>query len=331
VSIVQVPYEIPPDQQTFAQPIVFFRLDTISTLARSLFARDLPALKLRVPHRPIARSIATAGIFPSLRVLDLSTTFIPGADLDPVTSRLRKVQALVLDGCSLVRAGAGGEEEWKAVGHLCATGGLRLARERERILRGWLERQAALDAVSSATMVQSTASSSTAQASRTRKPAKARKGVASLVGGMQAMSVNSDAVLVIPKIRVLPSYPNLLALSTTIPFTTDILPFNVAEALAEGWRDGIRILHTARVRLRTSLSHGTRVVRILEHHERDPGSTEGEDKGMDGLKELSRVDDVWMEDDLEHPAPVFCLAGPDKKAEHPEGCAHRYAWDIWDE
>jgi hypothetical protein len=331
VSIVQDPYDRPPDQQSFAQPIVFFRLDTVSILARSHFARDLPALKLRVPHRPIARNMAAPGVFPSLRVLDLSTTFVPGADLEAFAGRLRTVQALVLDGCSLVRAGAGGEDDWKAIGHVCATGDLRLARERERALRAWLERQAALEAVSSAAGPAAPSTSANASSARARKPPKARKGgPASLSAAMQGLAVSADAVLAIPKIRILPAYPTLRALATTVPFMAD-LPFDVAQALVAGWRDGVRIVHTTRVRLRTSMSHGTRVVRILEHHERGLDTAEEDDKGMDGLKELSRVDDAWAQDELEHPAPVFCLAGPSKQAEHPEGCAHRYAWEVWDE
>jgi hypothetical protein len=328
VTIVQDTYEIPPDQQTFAQPLVFFRLDTVSEFARSPLVQQLPALCLRVPHRPVARYLAVPRASPAIRVLDLSTSSMSGAEIDPLLARLTKLEALILDGCALVRAGAGGEEDWRAVGHVCATASLRLVRERERRLRAWLEHKAAIEAVS---VSPQTPQSSMRLNARAKSNAKSRKGVGSLTANMQSLSVSSgrEVVLAVPKIRILPTYPKLRALSTTVPFLED-LPFDVKEALAEGWRDGVRVIQTTRSRLRTSLSHGVRIVRMEDAANQDE-STDGHEaeSGMNGLIDVNSSDAVWAEDGISYPAPVLCLAGPEKHAEHSSGCAHEYSWEIW--
>jgi hypothetical protein len=332
LSIVQDPYEVPADEQAFAQPMVFFRLDAAAILARSPLAQDLPALKLRVPQRPVARNLVAEGVFPTLRILDLSTTFCPGVDVESLLGHLRNLHALILDGCSLVKAGAGGEEDWRTIGHVCATAGLRLARERERKLRAWLERKAALEAVSAQTPRTGTSHVTTPPPvlRGSRKPVKTKKGLSSAMNNLSLGTSGGEMVLAIPKIRILPAYSSLRALSTTVPFIND-LPFEVSEALADGWRDGVRVVQSSRARLRTSLSHGVRITRILEHHEREVGEKVTNEDGMDGLKEVSKLDPVWEEDERVYEPPVFCLAGASKQSVHPEGCAHRYAWDVWDE
>ncbi|ORY91803.1 hypothetical protein BCR35DRAFT_299150 [Leucosporidium creatinivorum] len=116
------------DKMSFAQPIVFHRLHCLTVLSLSTLGANLTSLHLRLPRRSVLTALTAypappspfapqPAPFPSLTLLDLSTTMVPAGDLKlPLMLRLMpRLEYLLLDRCSgLVGSREMGEETAKA-------------------------------------------------------------------------------------------------------------------------------------------------------------------------------------------------------------------------
>lgn len=320
-------------RQTFAQPLVFFRLDSLTTLVRSRFTRQLSAFRLRIPARQAARFVcALPGTLPALALLDLSTCNILASEVEPLVARFPHLRHLVLDGCSVIR-GELREADWAELGRSCALGGARRARERERKLKAWLEANAARAMPPDAAQ-QGAGEPGTQLAERRRK---GRRGIANATitfrepAGSGSSSTQPAVKVAVPKIRILPVYPTLQSFATTTSMlvTDDIRP-TIRSEFARGWSEGIKQVRAIRSRLRTSWNNGMRIMQIEDLDHTADGTTI-EEEGMDGLEDLSRTEAEWAADDKTYECPVFCLAGPGRGRDHLPGCGHVVGWTVWDD
>lgn len=324
LSIVQDP--LPSSiTRTFAQPLVFFRLDPFTVLCQSPYTRSLTSTRIRIPGRQVARHLAG---LPSLSLLDLSTCALSFSDLDAILTRFIRLKHLVVDSCGLLR-GTEPESDCVALGKLCVLASVQRAKHRERKLRAWLEAQAVR------TVEKSTASN---QDNRSAGPSQAkrggRRGIATATISLRApaqpsnVPVQSTAHAVVEKIRVLPPAPSLVSLATpTSVFLGHETHPELRAAFESGWEDGIGQLRAIRARLRTSWSNGIRVMRFT------PDGGNESDEGFDGLVDVGPGDEAAFDGDAEgEKCPVFCLAGPSRETgEHVEGCGHQASWEVWDE
>jgi hypothetical protein len=246
---------------------------------------------------------------PALSLLDVSTSSLAGAELDALLARLPALAVLLADGAGLVRGALGGEN-WAELGRAAAAAGVRRAKDRERVLRAWLERHAA----------------------QLAPPPDTPGGSHLQDAPAQSTKLSAAVEATIPKIRVLPSFPTLRALATTLSLADELVEdIDFAAHFADGWRDGIKLVKTVRARLRTSAANGVRVVRFEELSECAADAPLLSEDGIDGLRDILPRDAAWDADECAYAPPVLCLVGPSRQATHPEGCAHRRAWEVWND
>ncbi|KAA1467833.1 hypothetical protein DENSPDRAFT_813731 [Dentipellis sp. KUC8613] len=353
LSIIQDPLDPKyAPQGQFAQPLVFFRLDAVSELACSPFAEDLANLRMRIPGRQLARFIyASPDALPSLDLLDLSTCSLRQVDVDNVLARFDTLQHLILDDCTILR-GELRDEDWRALGKLCATVGIRRAAERERRLRKWI------DAVY-AFMRSESAAEPVARANRPNDPNRprrahrGRRGLATATISLRAAAGSSEhAGLALPthidlpdpgtaptpRFRILPPVPTIRTICIT---PSALIPPEQHARLREqfelGWEEGLALLTQRRATMRTSYMNGLyRVVRFAVTGE--DVEVEMSDEGLGGLVEVGgkanqipEAFDVVLMGESAVTCPVLCLAGPGHKEgyTHAEGCGHAAGWDVY--
>ncbi|KAF8628261.1 hypothetical protein AX15_004032 [Amanita polypyramis BW_CC] len=361
LSIVQDPLDAAlataHPRQSFAQPIVFFRLDVyLSVLLHSrTMARSLNAFRLRIPTRPVARPLCTtpppvrpnedrinlqqyfqnlnlgewrsgdmSRTPPMLKYLDLSTCGVLEGEVDMILMRYHTLEHLVLDGCSVLR-GEFREGEWAAMGKRCALIGVRRAKEREKKVKAWLETQIRSE---NTVAEDEDAAGGPAAAVEARLPRRGRRGLASATislrereprrYGPSALAPTSGGT---PRIRILPPLPTLRSLSTTLSPPVRAEKHAAIESEFEaGWIEGVAQLGVARARVWTSVGSGVRVVQFSR------GSA-GEEEGLEGLEE---VEGMEMEARERLGAPVLCLVGAGADG-HADKCGHEMGKQIWKE
>lgn len=138
-------------KQGHAQPIVFFKLSCISTLATAPISAYIENVRLRIPNRSILTSISTASTsstvipathsatlpkpFPALVHLDISTTYVncDGA-FQGLLKRHPGLRHLVVDRSGLVHFGMP-DEACRDVGKVVATIGVSRATEAMKVYR----------------------------------------------------------------------------------------------------------------------------------------------------------------------------------------------------
>ncbi|KAI0639832.1 hypothetical protein C8Q77DRAFT_1045644 [Trametes polyzona] len=348
LSIVQDPLDPAIAPTNFAQPLVFFRLDPLSTLATSPLSDNLKHFRLRVPGRQVARHLHTAlHSFPALEFLDLSTSNVGSQDVAGLLGRLRDLQVLVLDGCPIVsqridvQLDAGDPfQQWAELGEAMALAGVARASEREKKLRAWTDAYYAQENEQAAT-------------TSGKKVRRGRRGLATATISLRAPSPERalQPSRDIPperipkrgqKIRVLPPAPALRSLATSFP--APLVPGtyeSVREEFERGWAVGIARLQAIRLRHLTSWRNGvSRIVRFAEKG--SPEWEEEEEHGEEGLVGLVDVEEesafmlnVAGDEDGEGGAktgfacPLLCIAGSKRDGEHVESCGHRMGWDIY--
>ncbi|KAH9858232.1 hypothetical protein C2E23DRAFT_719416 [Lenzites betulinus] len=348
LSIVQDPLDPSIAPTNFAQPLVFFRLDPLSTLAISPMADDLKHFRLRIPARQIARHLHSAlHSLPALGFLDLSTSNVMGHDVAGILGHLKDLQTLVLDGCPIVsqridvQLDAGDPFiQWAELGEAMALAGVARATEREKKLRAWTEAYYAQEIATEA-------------ASTSKKVRRGRRGLATATISLRAPSPERalQPSRDIPKgripkrgqkIRVLPPAPTLCSLATSFPGALDAETYEaVKDEFERGWAIGVARLQAIRHRHLTSWRNG--VSRVL--HFADKGSEEWDEEdeyGEEGLVGLVEVKEegafmlnVAGDGQAQGAAragyacPLLCLAGPKRDAAHREGCGHQVGWDIY--
>ncbi|KAF9566922.1 hypothetical protein CPC08DRAFT_703524 [Agrocybe pediades] len=158
LSIVQDPPDSSIAQnRSFAQPLVFFRLDVASLLRSSALSRTLTSLRLRIPLRPVVRSLCTPPTIhdpsvplpcPRLQFLDLSTSGVLESELEMLLVQFTELNHVILDDCPIFR-GDLQEGSWSAFGKRCALVGVKRSKEREKALKAWHEARAMATAGSS--------------------------------------------------------------------------------------------------------------------------------------------------------------------------------------
>ncbi|KAK0466311.1 uncharacterized protein EV420DRAFT_1510980 [Desarmillaria tabescens] len=324
LSIVQDPLDVIQLQvapgQSFAQPIVFFRLD--HTFSSLLLCPHISALRFRLPSRALIRAVTNnlPRTFSHTRVLDLSTTSTYDADIDTIVSRFSKLEHLVLDGCSTLHS------EWYDLGKRCALGGARRAKEREKVVKQWLEANWGEEQRALA-------------ASTAKKSGKGRKGLATATISLRSAPPSpsqvpgpsrlSSTVDLPQKVRIIPSAPTLRSLSIALPNAPVNLHEDILSAFELGWKDGLAQLATTRRRM---LHVWVRRNRETEEDKEDKIDTkvakfdddEDEWDGLNGLEDVE-LGDLEVEDRFveECGVPVLCLLGPDSEDSHQTGCGHR--------
>ncbi|KAK0208958.1 hypothetical protein DFS33DRAFT_1306571 [Desarmillaria ectypa] len=335
LSIVQDPPDLIQVQvapgQSFAQPIVFFRLD--HTFSSLLLCPHISALRFRLPSRALVRAVTNnlPRTYSHIRVLDLSTTSTYDADIDTIVTKFSKLEHLILDGCSALHDALGGppleghgvREEWYGLGKRCALGGARRAKEREKMVKQWLETNREHE--------QAAATEST-----TKKPKKGRKGLATATISLRSASPSpsqvpgpsrlSPSVILPQKVRIVPSAPTLKSLSIALPNTPVNLHDDILSAFDRGWKDGLaqlantrrRILH-AWMQRNTSTKDDKTDTKVAKFDD-----DEDEWDGLNGLEDVE-LDDLEVEDRFveECGVPVLCLLGPDSEDSHHTGCGHQ--------
>ncbi|KAK0500705.1 hypothetical protein EDD18DRAFT_1145505 [Armillaria luteobubalina] len=337
LSIVQDPLGLTQIQLTprpsFAQPIVFFRLD--DAFSSLLLCPYINALRFRLPSRTLMRAVTNASprTYSHIRVLDLSTTSTYDTDIDTIVTRFSKLEHLVLDGCSTLHNALGGatlegpgtREEWYGLGKRCALGGARRTREREKMVKQWLEANREHE--------QTAATESTA-----KKPRKGRKGLATATISLRSASpppsqVSGPSSLSPPvglpqKVRIIPSAPTLRSLSIALPNTPVNLHGDILAAFERGWKDGLAqlvtrrrtILHAWVLNRRRTGTKSDKIDTKVAKFDDD----EDEWDGLNGLEDVE-MDDLEVEDRFveECGVPVLCLLGPDSEESHQTGCGHQ--------
>lgn len=345
LSLIQDPLDpsIAPTGR-FAQPLVFFRLDPISTLTASPSVSTVANFRFRVPARQIARYLApNERALPSADLLDISTTTINESQLDVLLSRLHRLKYLIMDGCPIVsqRADAleaeGAEElrQWSSLGlTLAIASSITRAKAREQRFKLWLQ-----------TLATPSDSKPTAQEEAKARAKKGRKGLATATISIRKsppkqsvpLPVAGPSVLLpadqpLPeKIQVLPPLPTIMSLAVTAPMVSPDKPdfeANRAKVLQEferGWSMGIQRILGRRQMLRSSWTRKGAIYKVSPSEHPDVYD-ERTDDVMYELEPVTSFDDF---ETTPPPAPVLCLVGPGKSKDHPEGCPHRLAWERY--
>ncbi|CAL1694048.1 unnamed protein product [Somion occarium] len=274
----------------FAQPLVFFRLDPFRTLSYSPLTSELEHFRLRIPSRQVARFIySVANSFPALEFLDLSTCNVVESDVEAILGRFGKLKHLVLDGCSVVsqRSDLAEEERqnlWALLGKSMALAGVKLAKEREKKLKVWLEANV-LRASMNALQV-ADAGPAAPPVPVQRRPRRGRRGLATAtislreslppdaepLPGLPSRHTGPPVALSTQKIRILPPQPLLRTFATTAPGyhktvkDKDTQHSSIRGQFERGWAEGVAQLSAIRGRLLRSWQGGMRVVAFRHHH-----------------------------------------------------------------
>jgi hypothetical protein len=345
LSIIQDPEQSGiVKRNAFAQPIVFFRLDScLSTLIYSTaLSSSLTSLRIQIPTARVIQSLIctvapnsavgnppTSLVPPDLVFLDLSTCAIFQNDLELLLVYFTSLQHIILDRCQLL-SGDLHDGEYRALGQSCALVGVLRARMRERLLKKWME-----------SIPDTTDDGSTGGSMRpARKVKPGRKGLSTATISFRTPSTNpvtmmestllvkeKDTIAKSKKIRILPPLPCLLSLSLSIPETirTEDYPIIRGQFIA-GYTEGLVHLAVTRARMRTSASNGFRVMRLV-----CKGGSEGLDEEEEGLEGLADIDpddlDAFGIDSGLLP-PALCFAGPDREGDHPTNCGHVIGWGL---
>ncbi|KAJ7292913.1 hypothetical protein C8J57DRAFT_10055 [Mycena rebaudengoi] len=314
LSIVQDPMDpLQAPQKAFAQPLVFFRLDSeLSNLAQSPFLYSLTSLKFRIPSRQVAHSICRSPLsLPSVELLDLSTCNVTSGDIiDILLPLLPRLKHLILDGCIVLR-GEYRPEDWAAFGKSCALSGVTRSKVREKKLR-----QARLETVP--------------VARPERKGRRGRRGVSTATVSLRASPPRESRVVGTAqgaaasnaRVRIFPASPSLRSLSITLlPSIALEKHAEIRQEFEKGWFEGLSQILEIRGRLYKSSNLGTKIMMFAQEEELDES-----EEGLDGLVDVSN----W-EDSVDIGAPVLCFAGPSSSEAHQSGCAHSLAWNVWKE
>ncbi|EIW86921.1 hypothetical protein CONPUDRAFT_134261 [Coniophora puteana RWD-64-598 SS2] len=324
LSIVQDPLDAEiSKQQRFAQPLVFFRLDPLTTLINSPCLRPLISLRISVPSRQVVRFICNVTkSVPRLDLLDLSTCNISLNDIEVITSSFPDLRHLVLDRCDVGRVIAlrGG---WSALGKACALSTVKRAKDREKKLKTWLERNPSLSPAP--------APPAAVQNAMYRRSAKAgRKGVATATISLREPSSSSAQAppparppggTNVVKVRIYPSTPKISSINTSEPDAE----YEVARGeFEEGWEDGITQVFAVRNRLHTSWKNKIKVMRFTEE------TISGE--GFDGLEDIPDAEyfDGAIAELAAVRTPLLCLSGVGAGgSEHALRCGHKEVETAW--
>lgn len=141
----------------FAHPIVFFNLShCLTQFSTSPFASSIEHMRLIIPQRDVATSLAIKDSLPKVKSIDLSTTIMkvigPDANLSNLLRKLRNLEYLILDQTDVlgtdvtytnVVARDRARKSARAIGQMSATTGLVHAKNIEIAINEWVAEQRA--------------------------------------------------------------------------------------------------------------------------------------------------------------------------------------------
>lgn len=339
ISIVQDPPSAKhKDNKQFAQPLVFFRLDSFVDLTTSPYTESVNQFRLRIPSRQVARHIyAQPRSLPNLNLVDLSTSNVSERDIEELMARFTSLRHIIVDECNILR-GEWREGDWAIFGKSLALVGAKRSKQREKKIKEWLEVNTLLvDGVETMLVIQPPAP--------VKKVKKGRQGLAA-----PTMTLRGPKQVVLPrhvagsappdlaesglrqKIRMLPSMPTLISFSTTLhPSMGEDQRNDVRREFHTGWALGLNQLSAMRKRMITSWMNGVRIVREDEESD-DKGEV-----GLEGLTDLQSGDEDLIALTGEQllqvcPCPILCFAGPPGSESHAPECGHQInsGWNKWD-
>ena len=345
LSLVQDPLDssIAPAGR-FAQPLVFFRLDPVSTFTSSPYVSTVTNFRFRVPTRQIARYIVeNEHSLPSVELLDISTTTVHERELEKVLSWLYRLKHLIMDGCPVISQRAdvlqmeGAEElrQWASLGLTLAAATIAHIKRREERFIIWLRTQ----------VVSPKPAPPKPQEPKSRAK-KGRKSLAVATISLRksppkpavSLPIAGPSTALLPgdepvpeKILIIPPLPSIQSLAITAPMVSPDKPdfeanrVKVLEEFERGWAQGIQRILGRRQFLKGSWTRKGAIYKVVPG---EPLSIDDE-RVKDVMYELEQVksfDDFNM---TPPPAPILCLVGPGKSRDHPEGCPHRLAWEMY--
>ena len=333
LSIVQ---DVPPTlDHSFAQPIVFFSLEPLTALCRSATLLNLQHFRLRIPSRQIASFLNTRlSSQNNVILLDLSTTNVTNDGLAAILANFTQLKHLVLDDCGLVWRAAEISGEFAALGLLCASSVLKMARQREKEIKEFVEAKKRV--AGAADHHTGPAESTFVETGRRRK---GRKGVATADFSLRKIPEPKTNVSVLPngtgrdlppalaslnKVRVLPSLPCLKSLcTTTFSMPTPTVASEWSHGFARGWSEGLNRVTATRMRLFTSRANG--LIRLFKF---DSSADPELEAPLQGLSELHLEDPDFGAELADIMPPALCLAGSRAQGDHSESCGHLSSWEI---
>lgn len=349
LSIIQDPYKglANSEAANFAQPIVFFALHPLLSLSVSPMGSKLTRFKLRIPARDVSSFIAASPrTLLKLELLDISTCNIGETQLERLLVQLPYLKHIVLDDCGLLRHGHSDDSPWASLGKTCALVGVKRAREREKEIRAWQETsQVQGNALLGG---QATAPQVVPQGYMHSKPG--RKGLATAAISLRQPPTGPlahlpTAIAVSPtaaasrtpniKVRVIPSPPSLMTISTTAPSIVDERTKKaICDEFAQGWMDGVSQLRATWRRLRTSQRNGVKVVCISSDAQPSLSefSNENDQDCWKGLADVGSSGTLsWTDlEDKDWPCPILCLSCDESNTRHAHDCGHRAFGDVQD-
>lgn len=316
-------------KQHFAQPLVFFQLNPLTTLVCSDYLQSLINFRLRIPGRDYIHFICTyPGPLPALELLDISTSsMMLDLEVEPLLVRFTKLRHLILDGCMRLNMQ---DIHWWALGNICSLAGVKRAKERRKKFDAWFEANAPR---SVATNQELLPDMGLLARDNTRRPKRGRRGLATATISLKepsareidlaALASSLPVDISVPNFRILPPLPSLTSLSIMIsPQMPDDSRAKIRADFERGWTEGLVQLTAIRNRLRQSWQNGTRVLRFSEEL-----SVSAE--GLEGLVDVESDGADFHVDVNNTRTPVLCLAGPGREDVHVDGCGHRTNWDVW--
>lgn len=277
LSIVQDPLEpnIAPTN-TFAQPLVFFRLDPICDFARSPHLSTVLNFRFRIPTRMIARQLsAHEHVLPSAEFLDLSTTRMVDPELEALVGRLARLKYLILDGCPLIHQREDASEtdnlrQWSSLGSLLAAASIRRSKEEENQYKRWASKHAHLVA--------------------------AEAGLPS-VSEISSLDSPSLTEHLPERILVIPPVPTLLSFAMTAPMVSPDSPdfeatvVKFRQEFEHGWGLGLHKIVASRQRMRNSWARLSAAVYKMMPSEQVAARTKEDTDILQGLKRIQDADD----------------------------------------
>ncbi|KAK7695336.1 hypothetical protein QCA50_002527 [Cerrena zonata] len=355
LSIIQDPIDssLAPSNK-FAQPIVFFSLDPIQKLAVSQLAYEVKHLRIRIPARRFTKFLHSApGSYPSLNLLDISTSHVAEADVEAILGRFNKLEHLIMDGCGVISQRATMEDEerralWVGLGKTMAIAGKKAARQREKKLKQWFEMIDLQHAMERSKIQENDQPVQPARPAPRRRANKGRKGLATSTISLRKTppprdsprdyqgGTNSSITVPTRRIRIVAPQPRLLTVSLNAPVhrgTSNLSTVcdSIRADFEQGWAEGLSILARDRHQVKQSRQLGVQV--FMFRHSCDSEDEDDEidtETGLQGLVEVQSEQDLSLREDS---CPVLCLAGTGQMdAEgHTEGCGHSMGWRVWDD
>jgi hypothetical protein len=294
---------------SFAQPIVFFRLQPLT-----LLSTQLPVyFRFSAPTRSVAQFLSSK-FNTSTQVMDLTGCRLTKADLVLILSRFVSILHLITSDCWILAEDASAEE-WTALGTACALAGVSWAREREKKVKAWIEAQRASASASS---------SDSNQGGTGSRAKKGRKGLATATISLRnpsTASTSSAATADIPsappidRVRVLPVLPSIKSLCFP-RFSLD--EGEIRTQFIEGWARGLTQTTALRERLQSANQRPDTWIMRPDYS----------DTVEDALGGLQRVESTESFDPLtmhDFPPPMLCFGQLEDRAEPHVGCGHEAA------